>query len=113
MQVGFQAQATPQFGHGQQRLHPAPAKAPIFGSEGHGGQAQLTELLPERWAKAQFAFGEALARFEIVAVAHQANDSVLQHLLLFGKFEVHDRFAPYNSRIILAMMFFWISLEPP
>ncbi|MCY1441051.1 hypothetical protein D9M71_573520 [compost metagenome] len=84
----------------------------LFGKR-HGGQAQLTELQPELGTKAQLALAELLALLEAISGANQARRGVLQHLLLFGKIEVHDRNAPYSSRIILAMMFFWISLEPP
>ncbi|MNN98334.1 hypothetical protein D3C81_2177080 [compost metagenome] len=81
--------------------------------ERYGGQAPFTELLPELDAEACFALAKLLALLEAIGVAHQARRGVLQHLLLFGIVEVHDRYAPYSSRIILAMMFFWISLEPP
>ncbi|MNP09866.1 hypothetical protein D3C76_1019870 [compost metagenome] len=113
VQVGLQAQATAQLGHDQHGFNATAAEAAVLLGERYGGQAQLTELLPEGGAEARFALAKLLALLEAIGVAHQARRGVLQHLLLFGKIEVHDRNAPYSSRIILAMMFFWISLEPP
>ncbi|MNF47971.1 hypothetical protein D3C84_291860 [compost metagenome] len=112
LQVGLQAQAAAQLGHDQHVVHAAAAEAAVGLGEGHAAEAQLAQLLPELAAEARLAAVEVLALLEAVAVAHQTGHGVLQHLLLFGQFEVHGVLS-YRSRIILEMMFFWISLEPP
>ncbi|MCY1291870.1 hypothetical protein D9M70_410740 [compost metagenome] len=106
VQVGLQAQTSAQFGGNQHDIHATTAEAAVFLGKRYRGQAQLTQLQPEGAAETGFVLAKLLARFEAIDVAHQARRSVLQHLLLFGKIEVHDRYAPYSSRIILAMMFF-------
>ncbi|MCY1435355.1 hypothetical protein D9M71_514470 [compost metagenome] len=112
VQVGLQAQATALLGHDQLGFHPTAAETTELLGERHGRQPQLAELLPQITAEARVALAELLALLEAIGVAHQAGSGVLQHLLLFTQFEVHA-LPSYSSRIILAMMFFWISLEPP
>src|SRR5690606_14552822 len=89
--VGFQADAAAQLLHDQHGFHAAAAKtAQLFG-EGDSGQTQLAQLLPELGAETGVAGAELEALFKGVNVANQTGRGVLEHLLLFGQFEVHDR----------------------
>ncbi|MNO88778.1 hypothetical protein D3C76_802430 [compost metagenome] len=97
MQVRLQAQATAELGHDHLGVHAGAAQAAEFLGEGHCGQAEFAQLCPHLVAEAAFALQELLALFEAVAVAHQAGGGVLQHLLLFGQFEVHA-LAPLTAR---------------
>ncbi len=110
--VGFQADALAQLFHDQHGLNAGAAETAQLLGEGNGGQAQLTQLLPECSAEAGFALAECLAAFKVVNVANQAFCGFLQHLLLFSQFEIHGQ-PPQSSRIIFETMFFWISLDPP
>jgi hypothetical protein len=48
-----------------------------------------------------------------VLLGDEAVQGVRQHAAVFGVFKVHGYGNLTGPRIILEMMFFWISLEPP
>ncbi|MCY1174737.1 hypothetical protein D9M73_149480 [compost metagenome] len=89
MQVGFQAQARAQLLRYQHDIDAIAAEPAVSLLERYRGQAQFTQLVPEFIAVATRAVKELLALFEAVIFAHQPSGGVLQHLLLFGQFEVH------------------------
>jgi hypothetical protein len=51
-----------------------------------------------------------VALLEAVAVLQQPRQAFAQHALFIGGFEIH---LPQSPSIVLAMMFFWISFDPP
>ena len=91
LHVGFQADALAQLFHDQHGFNAGATEAAQFLRERNGGQAQLTQLLPESGAETGFAGAEFAAAFEIVNVANQAFSGFFEHLLLFSQFEIHGR----------------------
>src|SRR6185437_3228589 len=77
-------------------------------------QAELGILAPQLDTEPDRPLCEAFACRELVAVGHQPLDALAQHPLLFGELEIHA-LSPqtHKPKIALAMMFFWISFEPP
>ncbi len=97
--------------HDDHRLDRRAADPAVFFGEGQAEQAELGELRPALAAVALRLLAIGLAVLERVAVGdHPARRSLLQQPLLFAQIEIHGAQSP---RMALAMMFFWISFEPP
>ena len=58
-----------------------------------------------------------LAAFGVIGAAQHARHAFLQQPLLFAQFEIHrspkSQSPNHKPKIALAMMFFWISFDPP
>ena len=90
----------------------AAAEAAVGLAEQRADHAQFGELLERFLAEPVRRLRDAVARVERVLLGDEAVQAVGEHAPVFGVFEVHCM-SPYRPRIILLMMFFWISLEPP
>ncbi|KAF1049893.1 MAG: hypothetical protein GAK34_02009 [Delftia tsuruhatensis] len=88
--------------------------ASVLGEQRADG-ADVRELPVQQRAVAFLAIGDVVARLDGVLLGDEAVEAVRQHAAVFGVFEVHVPFSlpDQRPRIILEMMFFWISLEPP
>ena len=71
-------------------------------------QAHLRVTPPHRGAPAGRLPRMGAARLEAVGLGHQPADRIAQQALVLGELEVH-----FSPSTFLAMMFFWISEEPP
>ena len=95
----------------------AAAEAAMALGERQAEQAELGILRPQLAAPALGLCRIGLALLEVVAVADQPVDAVLEQPLLVAQIEIHRSSPPGNAlqspRIALAMMLRWISFEPP
>ncbi len=95
-----------------QHVDRAAAEAAVRLGHGQRGQAQLGERAPLLVANARVRMDDRAPRVEAVALVEIAAQRMGELLLFFAESEVHGA-APHRPRIICAMMFFWISFEPP
>ena len=96
------------------QMQVAAEAASVFREQRADG-ADVRELPVQQRAVAFLAIGDVVARLDGVLLGDEAVEAVRQHAAVFGVFEVHIPFSlpDQRPRIILEMMFFWISLEPP
>ena len=85
------------------------AETALLFCEERADHAQFGQTFPDLGRIAGLAFKDAVACFGVVFVAQEPPQAVLQHLAFFGQVEIH---LPPPS-MVLAMIWRWISLEPP
>ncbi len=108
-EIGLDHQGLAEGLHDDHGLDLPQAQAAVFFGEGQHQQAHLGELAPHGGGPAVGLGPVSLALFEGVLARQQLGDAVLQHRLIVGQIEVHTQ----SPKKALAMMVFWISLDPP
>ena len=106
--VGLDHQAAAEGLHDHGDIEERAAEPPVRLGQRHGKPAEPSERRPVFAAETEFAGGQLLARREGIIALDEALGTLLEQLLLVGQGKIHQ-----SPSTILAMMFFWISLEPP
>ena len=107
---GFKRQRTAhQFGN-QHHIGGPTIETAVLGRKRQTQEADIGITCPHLARKTRRFCHDGTPRFKVVTFLQKAADAVLQLPLLFGQIEIH---VCYNPRKALAMMFFWISLDPP
>ncbi len=89
------------------------AEAAVGFGKQRADRAEFGEALPHRAVEAFGRLRDAVAHRERVLFGDEAVQRVRQHPAVFCVLEIHRRVPRYSPSIIFAMMFFWISFEPP
>ena len=106
---GFDHACAAQFLEHDGDVETSAAKAALIFGEQCADNAQFGQTVPDVRGKAGVAFKDLVAGCRIVFVAQETAQTVLQHLAFFCQVEVH---AP-PPIVVLAMIWRWISFEPP
>ena len=98
-------------GCGEQRLHHRRRHPALLLGDLQREQAELRQLRPGLPAPSFARVEDLPPRIEPVLLGEKPLDHVAELLLLGSRTEPHE--SSYSPRIVWAMMFFWISFEPP
>ena len=108
-EIRLKRQSAAQCLHHDHGLNRPAGRPAILLVERQTEQAEFRVTLPHRAAPAAGLLSVAFSRIERIMVGEQTFDALAQQPLFVGQRKIHCQ----SPRIALAMMFFWISLEPP